>query len=236
MPPTPIAWPQPGPITAWPASDAELDIDETVVSFPTSSFATSWWHERYPDYHEHQDRSWVTGTEQARHKRNIERMENSDGMPNGEFVGGLLLPDRADARTVRVFVFDWKRPAAVVGNLPLRDADAYRPVVDRLAEIGRLAGCPAKVWRVGAWVSLRRPWQLMAELDQVCGPDPRWPPQYAISDDGWPYISSECPNCSEGLNPLPVKSAPCPTCGEWIGVQEVRGRDRLRSLTSRRTG
>ena len=66
----------------------------------------------------------------------------------------VLLPEptnRYDSHAVRVVVIPWgpSKGSGLVGYLAREDAVAYRPVIDRLAEVGRLAACAASL--KGGW-------------------------------------------------------------------------------------
>lgn len=66
----------------------------------------------------------------------------------------VLLPEpmnRYDSSAVRVVLIPWgsSRGSGLIGYLTREDAVAYRPIVDRLAAVGRVAACAASL--KGGW-------------------------------------------------------------------------------------
>lgn len=152
----------------------------------------------------------------------------------------LLLPEPMnpqDANAIRVYLQPSQGGgAAIIGYMSREDAVAYRPVIDRVAEGGRVMLCHASLkggWddgiSFGVMLWIGPPWTLMAELDRDMGADPRWPPQFtAFGDDGRPYSRTDCPSCGAALDPLPKSKKKCPSCGEPIWVRS--GPDDVRYL------
>lgn len=152
----------------------------------------------------------------------------------------VLLPEPTnehDPNAVRVIVArEGGGEGVLAGYLSREDAVAYRPVIDRVAESGRVTMCYAslkggydRMVSFGVTLRIGQPWSLMAELDRDMGADPRWPPEVvAAGPDERPYNRTDCPYCGEELHPLPKRKRACPSCGQPVSVQS--GPDGIRYL------
>jgi hypothetical protein len=206
-------WPPPGPIRSWPTGN--LNVQGSAMTFDPNP------------------RHYVDVVGESHYQPALERIAGGrtrDGARNPDHTA-LLLPEptnKWDANAVRVLVGAAQGGvAALIGYLSREDAVTYRPVIDRLAETGRLMMCHASL--KGGWdrgvsfgVTLRigQPWSLMAELDRDIGPDPRWPAQFTtFGDDGRPYNRTDCPSCGVVLDPLPKAKKKCPSCGQAVYVR-----------------
>jgi ssDNA-binding Zn-finger/Zn-ribbon topoisomerase 1 len=130
-------------------------------------------------------------------------------------------------------------PWGKVGYLSREDAVRYRPVIDRLAAMGKVTACRASLkggWdrgrgdrgSFGITLHLDTPPNLMLDVDKTYGPDPRWPSPIPAPDGGRPYSRRNCPYCGVALDPLPVKKKKCPACSQPVYVQS--GPDDVRYL------
>jgi hypothetical protein len=209
----PPPWPPPGPITSWPTGTYQIQGD-------------GWEFNKHPQH-------YLDVVGESFHEAALERIaggRTNDGARHPNHIA-LLLPEPTndrDANAVRVLILPTSRsPGGVVGYLSREDAVAYRPVIDRLAETGRLTMCQARLkggWdqdvSFGVTLLIGPPWSLMAELDAGLGPDTRWLPQFtAFADDGRPYNRTDCPHCGVVMDPLPKRKTKCPACGQAVYVQ-----------------
>lgn len=216
-------WPPPGPILSWPAGKIAR-IEGTANIF-----------DRNPE-------GYVDVVGESNYQADLERVAGGRTRDGAKVVDhiALLLPEptnKWDANAVRVFVVPSQGGNAGLGGyLSREEAVVYRPVIDRLAALGRLTMCHASLkggWgrgiSFGVTLWIGPPWSLMAELDRDYGPDPRWPPQFtAFGDDGRPYSRTDCPSCGVALDPLPKAKRKCPSCGQATYVRS--GPDGVRYL------
>ena len=129
-------WPPSGPITDWPAGNFKGQI--SIVLFDSDK------------------RHTVEVVGESAFQGTLERIAGGrtvDGRRDRDHTS-VLLPEptnRYDSHAVRVVVIPWgpSKGSGVVGYLAREDAVAYRPVIDRLAEVGRLAACAASL--KGGW-------------------------------------------------------------------------------------
>lgn len=205
-------WPAaPGPITTWPTGehfDARLD----AVLFEPAGRATV----RVIGESEFQGLLELIGGERT-----------ADGVRDSDHVAMLLPePDNPDdAEAMRVVIVP--RPSGSawgkVGYLSPDDAAAFRPVVDRVASLGKVTCCRASLEAdaagpIGIMLALASPPLLMLELDDDYGTDPRWPTSEILGADR-PYSRHDCPYCGVALDPLPSARARCPSCRAVIYVR-----------------
>jgi hypothetical protein len=208
------AWPPPGPISAWPTGDVQ--VQGSAIIFDVD-------HRQYVD---------VVG--ESFRQENLERLAGGrtrEGARNADHMA-LLLPEPGnpkDANAVRVILAAADGGAGLmVGYLSREDAIAFRPVIDRVAESGRVTMCHARLkggWdrgiSFGVMLRIGPPWSLMAELDTDLGPDPRWPSQVVLAADPQdrPYNRTDCPHCGVVFDPLPKAKKKCPACGLAVYVR-----------------
>lgn len=130
------SWPPRGPITTWPTGDFEGNA--SVVIFDS--------HKRHV----------VNVVGESAYQGTLERLAGGrtiDGCRDRDHTV-VLLPEptnRYDPNAVRAVVIPWgaSRGSGLVGYLSRDDAIAYRPIIDRLAAVGRLAACAASL--TGGW-------------------------------------------------------------------------------------
>ena len=209
-------WPAPGPIQSWPVS-GNIVIQGKVITF-----------DRHPS-------NYIDVVGESHYQGVLESVsggKTSDGARDPEQMA-ILLPEPSnpyDSNAVRVFIAKGGLDGGVggvVGYLSREDAVSYRPVIDRVAEMGAVTACRAHLkggWdrniSFGVTLLVGAPWSLMAELDQGFGPDPRWPsPFKAFGADGRPYNRTDCPYCGHVFDPLPKAKKACPSCGGAVYVR-----------------
>jgi HIRAN domain len=151
----------------------------------------------------------------------------------------MLVPEPRnpyDPNAVRVYLGP---PMGKVGYLSREDAVRYRPVIERVAWMGRVIACRASLkggWdrgrgdsgSFGVTLHLGSPTALMLDIDKDHGPDPRWPSPVAAPDGGRAYNRRDCPYCGIVLDPLPKAKKKCPGCSQPVYVQS--GPDEVRYL------
>jgi predicted RNA-binding Zn-ribbon protein involved in translation (DUF1610 family) len=225
--PKPAQWPPPGPITSWPVAE-RFDANLLISLFEPTGHTV-----------EVMGESASQGTLDV-----LGGSRTIDGVTQPDQTA-LLMPEPTnpyDRNAVRVLIVPVGGQAAhwgKVGYLSRADAVAYRPVIDRLAELGRLAGCRAALtggWdrggrdrgSIGVRLHIGTPHELMVDIDDTHGVDPRWPTSLLASDAERPYDRSDCPSCGVELHPLPKAKKRCPSCGEAIYVRS--GPDNVRHL------
>jgi hypothetical protein len=164
-------WPAPGPITEWPVGDFNAQI--SIVLFDADK----------PHAIDVVGESAYQGT--------LERIGGGrtvDGCRERDHTA-VLLPEpsnRYDRNAVRVVAIPWgsSQASGLVGYLSREDAVAYRPVIDRLAEVGRLAASAISLtggWdrgggdrgHIGVRLHIDTPTGLMKELES--DPACLWP-------------------------------------------------------------
>jgi hypothetical protein len=129
----PETWPPPGPITTWPGDSVELDTAAYLFE-PTG-------------------RARVDVVGEGSYQGTLERVgggKTIDGMQIRDHTA-VLLPEPAnpyDPNAVRVVIASSSK-AGRVGYLSREDAVAYRPIIDRLAALGKVAACRASLQ--GGW-------------------------------------------------------------------------------------
>jgi hypothetical protein len=214
-------WPPPGPITTWPGDQFSSTFDACLF--------------------EPAGRATVEVSGESHYQGTLERIAGGrtiDGARNRDHLA-IFLPEPwspYDPNAVRVYVGP---PWGKVGYLSREDAVRYRPVIDRLASLGKVTACRASLkggWdrgrgdsgSFGVTLHLNTAPNLLLELDADYGPDPRWPSPVAAPDGGRPYNRRDCPYCRVILDPLPVKKKKCPGCAQPIYVQS--GPDDVRYL------
>ena len=164
------AWPPSGPITTWPVGE---DFDGDVrgyVFYPEPGGAT------------------VEASGELHCQEALGRIAGGRACDSALNYDAMLLPEpsnRDDANAVRVIVLASETQptgSGKVGYLSREDAIRYRPVVDRLASIGKVAVC--RVHLKGGWnrehgdrpfgvtLYLDTPANLMLELGRVHGRGP----------------------------------------------------------------
>lgn len=218
-------WPPPGPIQSWPAS-GKIRIRARVITFDCDP----------GNYIDVVGESHYQGVLES-----VAGGKTSDGARYPEHMA-ILLPEpdnEYDANAVRVFLAKdgvGGGAGGVVGYLSRDDAVSYRPVIDRVAEMGAITACHARLkggWdrniSFGVTLLVGAPWSLMAELDRDMGPDARWPSAFkAVGDDGRPYNRTDCPYCGAEFNPMPKAKKACLACGGAVYVRT--GPDDIRYL------
>jgi len=219
----PALWPPPGPITTWPTGSVNIQ-------------GSAWVFDPHP-------RQYVDVVGESHYQPALEYIAGGRGAdgPRNPDHQALLLPEPTnehDPNAIRVMVTATEGgTGGLVGYLSREDAVAYRPVIDRLAESGRVTMCQATV--TGGWdrmvsfgvhLLIGPPWSLMAELDAGLGPDPRWPPEVtqAADPNERPYNRTDCPYCGVEMHPLPKRKRACPSCGQAVSV--LSGPDGVRYL------
>ena len=132
----PAKWPPPGPITEWPG--ASFDGDLLAVRFDP--------HRRHI----------VDVVGEGAFQGSLERIGGGRTIDGARIRDHLavLLPEpsnRYDQNAVRVAIVPSpsSRTWGYVGYLSREDAVAYRPLIDRLAEVGKLVACAASL--TGGW-------------------------------------------------------------------------------------
>jgi len=149
----------------------------------------------------------------------------------------VLLPEPRnpyDADAIRVvLVSSADSSAGVIGYLSRENAVAYRPVIDRVAEDGRVVACRASIQ--GGWdrgggdrgsFGVRLYLETPAGLFKELGVDR--PADLAELEDAPAYANSNCPYCQVHFDPLPKAKKRCPACGQYVYVRS--GPDGLRYL------
>ena len=157
---SPQPWPPPGPITTWPVSD-KFDLQGDAFIFDRSL-----------------DRRVEVVGESYR-QPGIEQVAGGrtrDGAKVADHTA-LLLPEPTnpdDPNAVRVFVIPSQGGTAMLAGYLTKGTDSidYRPVIDRLAAMGRLTMCHASLqggWdrhiSFGVVLWIESPWRLMADID-----------------------------------------------------------------------
>lgn len=130
-PPPPPAWPPPGPITTWPAEPLQLRTQVSVVIFDPPRRPIDVVGEG----------SYQGALERAAGGRTV------DGARIPDHVA-VLMPEPAnvyDSNAVRVVIAD----RGTIGYLSRENAVAYRPLIDRLAAVGKLVACHVSI--SGGW-------------------------------------------------------------------------------------
>jgi hypothetical protein len=158
-------WPPPGPITTWPVGESFNSKLAAVVFLP-------------------RDGATVEVSGESRYQETLEIIaggRTSEGAQNPDHVATLLPePSSApDPNAVRVVIVPTRpgRPWGKVGYLSPEDAVRYRPVIDRVASIGKVAAChvslkggwdrgPEDHGDIGVTLHLDVPANLMLELDK----------------------------------------------------------------------
>src|SRR5262245_59128710 len=160
----PTTWPPPGPITAWPREGTNLQLDVPLVLFDPAA-------------------KMVAVVGESQYQGSLERLAGGrtiDGAKNRDHKA-LLLPEPTnpyDPNAVRVVVVTADGSGATIGYMSRDNAVAYRPVIDRLARLGKVAGCLASIsggWdrgsgdrgSFGVRLSMGTPDALMKELDEA---------------------------------------------------------------------
>lgn len=124
-------WPPPGPITTWPPEPLQDSGNLVAVLFDPP---------RHP----------IEVVGEGSHQGSLERIAGGrtiDGPRNRDHFA-CFLPEPSnvyDPQAVRVVIVG----GATVGYLSREDAVAYRPLIDRLAAVGKLVGCRASL--SGGW-------------------------------------------------------------------------------------
>jgi HIRAN domain len=125
------AWPPAGPITSWPPEPLKLTAEVKVITFDAPSRPIDVVGEG----------SYQGTLEAAGGGRTI------DGPKIRDHVA-VLLPEPSNAydrSAVRVVLAS----SGVIGYLSREDALAYRPLIDRLAAVGKIVACQASL--SGGW-------------------------------------------------------------------------------------
>jgi hypothetical protein len=159
------SWPPPGPITSWP-------VGESFTSkFPAAVFLPK-------------NQAVVGVLRASRYQGALELIAGGrtlDGLRSPNQVA-MLLPEpsnAADPNGVRVVVIPRKpgRPWGKVGYLSREDAEQYRPVIERVAALGKVTACHAVLavgpsrgadgpGHIGVALLLDMPEKLMLVLDK----------------------------------------------------------------------
>jgi hypothetical protein len=120
-----------------------------------------------------------------------------------------------------------------VAYMPRAIALAYGPVLERVAELGRMAYCSVLIrggWDRGA--GSRADFSVGLLIDspksQMVHLDRETVDTAARADPRAAYANTGCPYCSAPLDPLPKAKKKCPACGQPIYVR--RAPDGLRYL------
>jgi len=125
----------------------------------------------------------------------------------------------------------------VVGHLPRDIAVAYGPVLKRVAALGCVAYCTAKVrggWDRGPGSRADFSVELLIDSphSQMAAVDRETVAIAAAADPRAEYANTTCPYCSAPLDPIPKAKKKCPACGQPIFVR--RAPDGLRYLLQER--
>jgi hypothetical protein len=161
---TPTTWPPPGPITEWPPAGKDLRLDVPLVLFDPAA-------------------KMVAVVGESQYQGSLGRLAGGrtiDGPKNRDHKALLLRESTNpyDPNAVRVVVVTADGTGATIGYLSRDNAVAYRPVIDRLARFGKVAGCLASIsggWdrgsddrgSFGVRLSMGTPDALMKELDEA---------------------------------------------------------------------
>ena len=158
-------WPPPGPITTWPVGESFNSKLAAVVFLPKDGATVEVSGEsRYQDILE-----IIAGGRTTQGARNLDHV-------------ATLLPEPSSATdpdAVRVVIVPTRtgQPWGKVGYLSREDAVRYRPVIDRVATIGKVTACHVSLkggWErgpedrgdIGVTLHLDVPANLMLELDR----------------------------------------------------------------------
>jgi hypothetical protein len=167
----PVSWPPPGPITSWPGDSFNADVAAYLF--------------------EPKGRARVDVVGEGSYQGTLERIgggKTIDGMRNRDHMA-MLLPEPwnpYDSAAVRVLIVATQssQKSGRIGYLSREDAVAYRPIIDRLATLGKVMGCRASLqggWdrgaddrgSIGVVLRLGTPAQCEAEMVQS-PPTPAW--------------------------------------------------------------
>jgi len=125
-------WPPAGPITTWPGETFKGQMDAHLFEPPDGARVDVEGTEAYQDTLE-----MIGGRRTA------------DGMRDLDHLAILLPeptnPDDADAIRVVILPSKPRRNAGKVGYLSREDATRYRPIIDRLAALGKVTVCRASL-------------------------------------------------------------------------------------------
>lgn len=225
-PDVPMDWSPTGPIAYWPSGNEFRAKVPAILFEPEGRFRVN-----------------VVG--ESAYQGTLQRLGGGrtvDGVRKPIQTAYLVPePDNVlDGAAVRVLVASGIE-AGVVGYLSREDARWYRPVIDRVAAMGKLIAARAALhggwdrgegdWgSIGVVLHLRPPTDLMAELDSEFGLDPVWANAYATTNSvpDRSYNRSDCPYCGEVMDPLPKAKKRCPSCGQSVYVRS--GPDGIRNL------
>jgi hypothetical protein len=125
------AWPPQGPITVWPPEPLNVTVDVKAILFDPP---------RRP----------IEVIGEGAHQGTLERVAGGrtvDGARVPDHIA-LLMPEPSnvyDANAVRVVISS----GGTIGYLRREDAVAYRPLIDRLAAVGKFVACRASIG--GGW-------------------------------------------------------------------------------------
>ena len=161
----PQTWPAaPGPITEWPRDGIDMQMNVQVVLFDPAA-------------------KMVQVVGEGSYQGTLERLAGGRTVDGGRDRDhkALLLPEPTnpyDPNAVRVVVVTADGTGATIGYLSRENAVSYRPVIDRVARIGKVAACLASVsggWdrgtddrgNFGVRLSVGTPEALMKELDEA---------------------------------------------------------------------
>ena len=161
-------WPPPGPITTWPVGESFNAKLAAVVFQP-------------------KDKATVEVSGDSRYQDILESIaggRTTNGARNPDQVA-TLLPEPSSAPgpdAVRVVIVPTRsgQPWGKVGYLSQEDAARYRPVIDRVASMGKVTAChvslaggwdrgPEDRGDIGVRLHLDAPANLMLELDKKLG-------------------------------------------------------------------
>jgi hypothetical protein len=133
---SPKMWPQLGPITAWPSRGFQGQVSIVLL--------------------DSDKRRTVAVVGESAYQGTLDRIGGGrtiNGCRETDHTA-VLVPEptnRYDGNAVRVVVIPWgaSNGSGLVGYLSREDAVAYRPLIDRLADVGRLVACAASL--IGGW-------------------------------------------------------------------------------------
>ncbi len=165
-------WPPPGPITTWPIGESFSSKFPAVVFLPRDPAQVD-----VAGVSDCQDTlGLIVGGRTLNGQRNPDR-------PKPDHVA-ILLPEpssQSDPDAIRVVIIPTRprQPWGKVGYLHPEDAAHYRPVIDRVASIGKVTACHVSLLGgpdgdsegsgYGVTLHLDIPENLMLELDKELG-------------------------------------------------------------------